>query len=44
MIKRIIIGLALFFLVFSLASCQTVQGVGSDITWMGQAGAEILEQ
>ncbi|MHC4241001.1 MAG: entericidin A/B family lipoprotein [Planctomycetota bacterium] len=44
MIKKIILGLALFFLVFSLASCQTVQGIGNDITWMGQAGAEILEQ
>jgi len=44
MVKRIILGLALFFLVFSLASCQTVQGIGNDITWMGQAGAEMLEQ
>lgn len=44
MVKRIILGLALFLLVFFLASCQTVQGIGHDITWMGQAGAEILEQ
>jgi predicted small secreted protein len=44
MIRRIILGLVLFILVFSLASCQTVQGIGQDITWMGQAGADILEQ
>ncbi len=44
MIKRIILGLALFILVFSLASCQTVQGIGNDITWMGKAGAEIMEK
>lgn len=44
MVKRIILGLALFLLVFSLASCQTVQGIGNDITWMGQAGSDILEQ
>jgi len=44
MVKRIILGLVLILLVFSLASCQTVQGIGSDITWMGKAGAEILEQ
>jgi predicted small secreted protein len=44
MVKRIILGLALLFLVFFLASCQTVQGIGNDITWMGEAGAEILEQ
>ena len=44
MVKKIILGLALFILVFSLASCQTVQGIGYDITWMGQAGADVLEQ
>jgi predicted small secreted protein len=44
MVKKIILGLALLFLVFSLASCQTVQGIGNDITWMGKAGAEMLEQ
>ena len=44
MVKKIILGLALFILVFSLASCQTVQGIGHDITWMGQAGADVLEQ
>jgi len=44
MVKRIILGLVLFILVFSLASCQTVQGIGNDITWMGKAGADILEQ
>jgi len=44
MIKRIILGLILFILVFSLASCQTVQGIGQDITWVGKAGADILEQ
>ncbi len=44
MVKRIILGLALFILVFSLASCQTVQGIGHDITWVGQAGAEIMEK
>ena len=44
MVKRIILGLALLLFIFSLASCQTVQGIGQDITWMGQAGAEILEQ
>ncbi len=44
MVKRIILGLVLFVLVFSLASCQTVQGIGQDITWMGEAGAELLEQ
>ncbi len=44
MVKKLILGRAVFILVFSLASCQTVQGIGSDITWMGQAGADILEQ
>jgi predicted small secreted protein len=44
MVKRIILGLLLFLWVFSLASCQTVQGIGHDITWIGKAGSDILEQ
>ena len=31
-----------FFLLF-LTNCQTVQGVGGDIKWTGQKGAEVFE-
>jgi len=27
-----------------LTSCTTVQGIGSDITWMGKAGSEMLRE
>jgi predicted small secreted protein len=30
-------------LFFSLTGCQTVQGVGRDIEWIGQKGAEVLD-
>jgi len=44
MIKKVLLVLALIVLVFSLISCQTVQGIGGDIKWTGEKGAEILEQ
>jgi predicted small secreted protein len=30
--------------VLSIAGCRTVQGIGRDVQWMGEKGAEILEQ
>ena len=44
MVRKMLLIIALIIAVFAVASCQTVQGIGHDITWMGQAGAEILEQ
>lgn len=42
-VKKILIAVALAVLTLSLAGCQTVQGLGRDITWTGQAGQEALE-
>lgn len=33
----------LVVIVIACSSCQLVQGVGGDITWMGRAGQEALE-
>ena len=44
MFRKVLLIIALIIVVFSLVSCQTVQGIGGDIQWMGQAGAEVLEQ
>ena len=44
MVRKVLLIIALIIAVFAIASCQTVQGIGEDITWMGKAGAEILEQ
>ena len=43
MIKKVLLLLVLMVLSFSLISCQTVQGLGGDIKWTGEKGAEILE-
>lgn len=44
MVKKILLLVALIVVMFSLISCQTVQGVGGDIKWIGEKGAELLEQ
>lgn len=43
MVKKILLIAALCILVFALASCQTVQGLGRDITWTGEAVGGVLE-
>ena len=44
MVKKILLLVALIVVMFSLISCQTVQGLGGDIKWTGEKGAELLEQ
>ena len=44
MVKKVLLIIALIIAVFSVVSCQTVQGIGNDITWIGKAGSDILEQ
>ncbi len=41
MVKKIILYVILIILSFSSIS-QTVQGIGGDIKWTGQKGAEVL--
>ena len=43
MIRKVLLVLALIVVVFSLVSCQTVQGLGEDIKWVGEKAAEIVE-
>ncbi|MFH1715988.1 MAG: entericidin [Planctomycetota bacterium] len=42
--RRFILILALAFLTFSLIGCQTVKGLGKDITTAGEVGENILEK
>ena len=44
MVKKILLLVVLIVMMFSLISCQTVQGIGGDIKWTGEKGAELLEQ
>jgi predicted small secreted protein len=43
MVKKALLLAALVVLLFSLIGCKTVQGLGEDIKWTGEKGAEILE-
>ena len=43
MLKKIfLVAILVAFLAF-LSSCQTVQGMGSDIKWMGEKSEETLD-
>jgi predicted small secreted protein len=44
MLTKILIAVMLIFVAFYFTGCQTVQGVGRDITWTGRAGAEVIDQ
>ena len=44
MVRKIFLVIALFVVVFSLIGCQTVQGLGEDIKWVGEKGAELVGQ
>ena len=43
MLKRILLIAALMTIALSFAGCQTVQGIGRDISWTGRAGAEAID-
>ena len=40
---KIIFIFALILVAFVLSGCQTIQGVGRDITWSAQASEEVLD-
>jgi predicted small secreted protein len=44
MVRRILLVIALAIVVFSLMGCQTVQGIGKDITSVGKAGEKLIEK
>jgi predicted small secreted protein len=37
MVKKALLIIMLFFVILSAVGCQTVQGVGGDIRWLGGA-------
>lgn len=44
MVRKALLIIALIIAVFTVVSCQTVQGLGNDITWIGQAGSDMMEK
>ena len=43
MFRKVLLVIALMFVVYSLTGCQTVQGLGEDIQSVGEAGESALE-
>ena len=43
MVRKVLLAVVLIVMMFSLTSCQTVQGLGADITWTGEKTAELIE-
>ena len=44
MVKKVLLAIALMVMVLSVVGCQTVQGVGGDISWIGKAGQDVVEK
>ncbi len=44
MLKKILLAVILILVVLHFSGCNTVQGVGRDITWTGRAGAEAIDK
>jgi predicted small secreted protein len=44
MVRKMILVVALIVMLFSLGSCQTVQGIGADIQWIGEKGEQAIER
>lgn len=42
MLKKLVLLTMLLILTAFLAGCNTVQGLGKDIEWTGQKGAEVI--
>ncbi len=43
MVRRVLLVVALVIMILSPLGCQTVQGIGKDITWIGEKGSELVE-
>ena len=44
MIRKVLLLVALIVVTFSLIGCQTTKGVGEDIKWVGEKGAQTVGQ
>ena len=44
MMRKVLILAVLVVMLFSLVSCQTVQGIGKDIQWIGEKGEQAIER
>ncbi len=42
MMCKVLLVFTLILVIFAVSGCQTVQGIGRDLTWTGQAGEEVI--
>lgn len=43
MVRKLLLVFALTVVLLSFAGCQTIQGIGRDIEWVGEKGSEIVQ-
>ena len=43
MVRKMLLAVVLIVVMFLLIGCQAVQGLGDDIKWTGEKGAEVLQ-
>ena len=43
MVRKVLLVFALIVVLFSLIGCQTVAGLGRDVTWTAEETADLLE-
>ncbi len=44
MIRKVFLVLLLIVMLISVVSCQTVQGIGADIQWVGEKSEKAIER
>ena len=44
MVRKMLLVMVLIVMLFSVISCQTVQGIGADIQWVGEKGEKAIER
>ena len=44
MMRKVLLIILLTGVVLSIVGCQTVQGIGGDITWLGKKGEQAIQR
>ena len=44
MIKKVFLVMLLIVMLISVVGCQTVQGIGADIQWIGEKSEDAIER
>ena len=44
MIRKVFLTIVLVAVALSVVGCKTVQGIGNDISWLGEKGQDAIER